>query len=154
MEEQERERVKVEWLILADAAQVLGNKLYLLGGGWDSLTVNAGFPVQQSCAIAASFCVPWNFTNQRHTMELEIQGDDSEQLVNVQGQFEVGRAPGIQQGQPQRSQLAIGMNLPLQRPGVYVVIARVNGEEEARVPFRVVAAPTLIQQRPPEQGAA
>ena len=27
----------VEWLILADAAQVNGNKLYLLEGGWDRL---------------------------------------------------------------------------------------------------------------------
>ena len=34
--------MEVEWLILADSAQVIGNKLYLLGGGWDQLAVNTG----------------------------------------------------------------------------------------------------------------
>ena len=27
--------MEIEWLILADSAQIVGNKLYLLGGGWD-----------------------------------------------------------------------------------------------------------------------
>ena len=45
--------MEIEWLILADAAQVTGNKLYLLGGGWDRLNVNRDFPVNQHCAIAA-----------------------------------------------------------------------------------------------------
>ena len=35
----------IEWLILADAAEVVGGKLYLMGGGWDRLTVNS----QHSC---------------------------------------------------------------------------------------------------------
>jgi len=39
--------MEVEWLILADAAQVVGNKLYLMGGGWDKLTINNVFPADQ-----------------------------------------------------------------------------------------------------------
>ncbi len=35
----------VEWLILADAAQVNGNKLYLLEGGWDRLTITRPLPL-------------------------------------------------------------------------------------------------------------
>ena len=31
--------MEVDWLILADSAQVTGGKLYMLGGGWDRLTV-------------------------------------------------------------------------------------------------------------------
>src|SRR5688500_1930861 len=43
-------QMEVEWLILADSAQVIGGKLFLLGGGWDVLTVNTSFPWQQRCA--------------------------------------------------------------------------------------------------------
>ena len=68
--------MEVEWLILADSAQVLGNKLYLLGGGWDLLTVNREFPVDQRCAVALSVRVPWNETNQKHTFELEVAGEE------------------------------------------------------------------------------
>ena len=146
------DRVEVEWLILADSAQVLSNKLYLLGGGWDVVTVNTGFPVQHACGIAVSFWVPWNFTNQKHSMEIEIQACDGATLGKLEGQFEVGRAPGIQQGQPQRSQLAFNMQLPLPAQGTYVVKARVNGREEKRVPFNVVAGPMLVVPRPQDEG--
>src|SRR5437773_10351851 len=60
------ERVSLEWLILADSAQVVGNKLYLAGGGWDLLTINAEFPHDQIIGLAASFGVPWSETNQPH----------------------------------------------------------------------------------------
>jgi len=91
--------MKIEWLILADAAQVVGGKLYLLGGGWDRLTVNKPFPVQQHCALALSIAVPWNETNQRHSFEVEIVAEDSateqpKSLMKMGGQFEVGRPPG------------------------------------------------------------
>lgn len=144
---EELERVSVEWLILADSAQVIGNKLYLLGGGWDVLTVNSGFPVAQLCAVAISFWVPWSYTNQRHSMEIDIETDDGQGLANVAGQFEVGRATGMQRGQAQRSQLAVSMSITLPQAGTYVVIARVNGEEERRVPFTVVPGPMLQQQK-------
>ena len=114
-------QVEVEWLILADAAQVVGNKLYLLGGGWDRLTVNSGSSVNRSFAVSVSVKVPWNETNQKHSVEVEVVTEDpaTEQpksLVKVPSQLEVGRPPGIPQGQDQRVQLAISMNLKLDVP--------------------------------------
>lgn len=131
----------VEWLILADAAQVVGGKLYLLGGGWENLVVNAPFPTQQLCAIAASFRVPWNETNQRHNVEVEVAHEDGQVLVQMGGQIEVGRPPGIPLGQEQRAQLAFSAVLTFERPGTYVVVGRVEGQEMLRVPFNVIAGP-------------
>ena len=130
--------VQVEWLILADGAQVAGGKLYLLGGGWDVLNVNRDFPVEQHAAIAAAFKVPWIETNQRHEVEIAIEDEDGAELLKVSGQVEVGRPPGIVQGQDQRAQLAVDFNLKLERPGTYVIIARIDGTEGRRVPFRVL----------------
>ncbi|HEV8633688.1 MAG TPA: hypothetical protein VG370_05525 [Chloroflexota bacterium] len=88
--------MEVEWLILADAAQVLGGKLFLLGGGWDVLTVNSAFPLQQRCAVAVALRVPWNETNQRHQVEIEIEDEDGQhELFSVGAEVEVGRRPGI-----------------------------------------------------------
>lgn len=147
--------MQVEWLILADAAQVVGGKLYLMGGGWDVLNVNSGFPLSQHCAVAAAFKVPWTETNQRHDIEIEITDEDGRlSLFKVAGELEVGRPPGIPPGQDQRSQLAIDLDLRLERPGTYVIIARVAGEEGARALFRVVPGPALLMRGKQIEGAA
>ena len=140
--------MEVEWLILGDSAQVVGNKLYLLGGGWDRLTVNTGFPFNQHCAVALSIKVPWNETNQKHTFEIEVASEDPtteepKSLAKAGGQFEVGRPPGIPQDQEQRIQLAIDMNLRFDTAGTNVIIARVEGQEMRRTYFNVVAGPIL-----------
>ena len=142
--------MNVEWLILADSAQVIGNKLYLLGGGWDSLRVNTGFPVQRHLAVAASFRCSWNETNQKNNFEVEILTQDGETVGKVSGQFEVGRPPGIPPGQDQRMQMAVDMGLTFQQPGGYIVVARIEGEEGQRVPFNVVEMnPTRQAHQPP-----
>lgn len=137
--------MQVEWLILADAAQIAGGKLFLLGGGWDVLHVNTAFPVRQRCAVAAAFRVPWNETNQPHSIEIEVLDEDGRSLLKSGGQIEVGRPPGLPPGLDQRAQLALDFELVFERPGTYVLVARVEDEEGQRVPFRVVAGPRLAR---------
>jgi hypothetical protein len=141
--------VDVEWLILADAAQVVGSKLYLMGGGWDLLTVNVPFPARQRCALAASFRVPWNETNMRRSVEILIATEDQQEVAKIQIQVEVGRPAGIIPGVDQRSQFAMDLNLELQAPGTFVIIANVEGEEQARTYFRVQAGPGSRPAAPP-----
>jgi hypothetical protein len=140
--------MEIEWLILADAAQVVGNKLYLMGGGWDKLTVNNAFPVDQRCALALSLKVSWNETNQKHNFEIEIISEDSEteqprSLMKAGGQFELGRPPGIGPGQDQRFQVALDMNLKIDGPGTKYVVARVEGQEIRRLSFDVNQGPNF-----------
>ncbi|MEA2598320.1 MAG: hypothetical protein QOF01_4789, partial [Thermomicrobiales bacterium] len=52
------ERLDVEWIILADSAEVVNNKVYLMGGGWETLTMNVPLPAVHPCAVAVSFLVP------------------------------------------------------------------------------------------------
>jgi hypothetical protein len=142
--------VEIEWLILADSAQVIGNKLYMLGGGWDVLAVQKGLPIQQRCSVAFSIKVPWNETNQRHSFEIEMLSEDQKteepkSLMKMGGQFEVGRPPGIPQGQDQRFQLAIDMIISIDLPGIKTVIARIDSIESKRIQFNVVAGSTRIK---------
>jgi Family of unknown function (DUF6941) len=149
------DRVRLEWLILADGAQVAGGKLYLLGGGWDVLTVNAEFPVNQHLAIAAAFRVPWTATNQQHTFELKIVNDDTGEIVaGFGGQFETGRPPGLPPGTSQLSQLTAEAMVQFKTAGLFTVRAAIDSQEQAdrHFPFRVVEGPMLAMKRSGQQG--
>ena len=145
-------RVRLEWLILCDSAEIAGNKLYMLGGGWDVLTVN-DLPATHHLAIAVSFKVPWGATNQKHDVTLALVNEDtSETLMNLSGQFETGRPPGIPPGSTQRAQLAFGLGMRFETTGLFIIRCTIDSQEqvEDQVPFRVVAGPLLAaKQRPP-----
>ena len=137
--------MRIEWLILADYAQVIENKLYLQGGGWDRLTVNTGFPLNRQVGIAASIVVPWNETNQQGNFEIEIQDDDGATIAKIEGGFKVGRPPDHPPGQDQRAQIAGNLSLSL-KEGTYAIIARLEGKEDARTQFNVVRGPMLAMK--------
>ena len=109
-------------MMLADAAQEVGGKLYILGGGW-SITGPEPLPM----AIALKLEVPWDRTNEHHTLLLELVDEDGtpvlvadehgEQVpLQVSGEFEAGRPPGIKPGTPIDSALAVNFG-PLQLEG-------------------------------------
>ncbi len=142
--------MQVEWLILADAAQVVGGKLYLLGGGWDQIIVNKAFPIDQRMALALGINVPWNETNQKHNLEIEIVSEDvateeTKSLMKMGGQFEIGRPAGIRQGQEQRFQMAMDMTIKIATAGTKTVIARIEGQEVKRVVFNVAPGPMVAK---------
>ena len=130
--------MEVEWLIIADAAQVVGGKLYLLGGGYDRVTLPKGPPAPHSMAVAVAFRVPWNETNTKHAFDIEILDGDGHKIFGGSGQFEVGRAAGIPPGQDQRTQLAMNIGWRVDKLGSYEAVARVMNAER-RFPFHVVA---------------
>ena len=90
-------------LLLCDYAEALNGKLYVMGGGWSSLFA-ANQPV--TTAVAALVSVPWDRTNLLHRVRLELLTDDGEpveiegQNVLIEGEFEVGRPPGVKPGRP------------------------------------------------------
>ena len=126
----------VEWLILADAAQLVGNKLYLMGGGWDRLNVDK-FPKTHSMGLAMSIRVPWNQTNERHSFAIEIMSEDGQAIAKAEGSFEVGRPAGIRAGQDQRVQFGLNVIMNLGGPGTIAVLANIDNEEKQRVTFNV-----------------
>ena len=110
-------------MLLADAAQEVGGKLYILGGGW-SITGPEPLPM----AIALKLEVPWDRTNEQHSLLIELLDDDGNPVLvegpeadevplQVTGEFEAGRPPGIKPGTPIDSALAVNFGpLPLE-PG-------------------------------------
>ena len=57
------EQVEIDFLLLADRAEVLNGKLYLMGGAWDRRQIrDIDSPV--SLTIVVGVLVPWNLTNE------------------------------------------------------------------------------------------
>jgi len=58
-------------MLLADAAEAMNGKLYILGGGW-SITGPQATP----SAIAIKIDVPWDLANTPHTLRLDLLNED------------------------------------------------------------------------------
>ena len=88
-------------MLLADAAQEVNGKLYVLGGGW-SVTG----PDLPPMAIAIKLDVPWSAANVQHAFALELIDEDGRPVpagdsgggVRAEGSFEVGRPAGLPAG--------------------------------------------------------
>jgi hypothetical protein len=101
-------------MLLADSAQVSEGKLFILGAGW-SVTGPAPAP----SAVALLIDVPWDETNVSHHWRLDLVDSDGnpliiptpegEQPLVIEGQFEVGRPPGIARGSSIGMPLAINL---------------------------------------------
>lgn len=133
--------MKLSALILADHAEAVNGKLYVTGGCWDRLAA-AQLPTQHPhLSLAACILVPWNSTNQKHSVEVSLSDEDGHDVLGqpITAQFEVGRPPGILAGSDITTLLVINFNaLALPRAGRYAFIFTVDGQELGRAAFDLV----------------
>ena len=122
-------RVKVS-LMLADAAQVAGGKLYVLGGGWSVLYAPASF------AIALKIEVPWTQGEDTHELRMELLDEDGQvvlgledkPLITIESTFRTGVPDGIKPGTPIDAVAAFPIP-PLQlQPGRYEWRLTIDGQ--------------------------
>ena len=111
--------------MLADSAQAVNGKLYILGGGW-SIT-NAS---NVTMSIAIKLEVPWIEANTRHNLKITLVTEDEIPVktedgrnCEAQGDFEVGRPAGLRSGTPLDVTLAVN-------------IARLNLSPDSRYVWR------------------
>ena len=132
------EQVEVDFLLLADRAEVLNGKLYMMGGAWDRRHVrDIGAPVPVT--IVVGVLVPWNLTNEPHQLRIRIEDEDGSPVPpEVEATVNVGRPVNATQGQSFRATAVINNRWTLPRYGTYRVVASVAGQTERRVTFYAV----------------
>jgi len=136
-------------MLLADSAQAVNGKLYILGGGW-SITG----PDPAVFAIAMKIEVPWEETNRPHKLRLILIDDDGQAVaiegapVEISGEFEVGRPSGLPPGMSLDSVLALNMGpMPLERGKRYTW--RLTIDEQSRDDWQVSF---VVRKGPPQPG--
>lgn len=138
--------MEIDYLLLAEHAEVVGAKLYLMGGGWDTMNV-ADVPANVRLTVAAGLRVEWDETNMPLPIVIRIDDDDAQEVFRMDGQMNVGRPPQLLAGTSQLSQMTFAVQASLKRLGGYriTVVAGAPGAEVRRsIPFRLSksAAPT------------
>lgn len=148
--------MKIDYLVIADAAASADGKLYIHGAAWDTMGVLSFPAVRPTMAIAIRFRVPWNETDRQHSMDLDVLDEDGRSILppergHLRGTLTIGRPDDLPPGAEQTTALVIELQqLRFEKPGTYVVTCSVDdGVDEVRSPFRAV-------QRPlgPNQGMA
>jgi uncharacterized protein DUF6941 len=123
-------------LLLADAAQAVQGKLYILGGAW---SITGSGPI--TMALAINIEVPWTEANTPHQLRIALFDEDGqivhiptptgEQPFEFHIPFEVGRPVGLRPGTPLTFALALNLAPFLLRPDSrYVWRCFINGETD------------------------
>lgn len=126
-------------LLLADAAEAVNGKVSALGSGW-SVTSSPTPPMSLMVIID----VPWDQTNQKHKLEIELRDADGKAVsfqqgalgqplpaIHIEAEFETGRPPGVPAGTPLRHSLAInlGPGMPLKAGEKYEFHLTIDGDD-------------------------
>ncbi len=138
-------------IFLADFAQATPDgKMTAVGMGW---SVTGPNPVPH--AVGVFIQVPWDQTNQKHRILLELLDADGEPVlvetpeggetpIRAEGELIAGRSPEMRPGSSVDVPFAIFQSgLPVEPGGLYVWRLSVNGETRAewRRPFSVRSLP-------------
>jgi hypothetical protein len=139
---------------LADSAEAVNGKLYVLGAGWDQLVVSSLPAVQQRVALGVLLQVGWNDTDVEHDVTLRLETEDGAPVLlarNVPGappgtavaaighRFTAGRSALVRAGDAQTLPVTFTINdLLLERVGGYSWVIEVDGEIARRLPMRVM----------------
>ena len=132
--------ISADFVILCDAAQVQGEKLFMLGGGW-SLIWAKEFPAQHQMAVAAGILIPWLETNSRHRFRIQVRAEQGTIFGDVNGEFEQGRPPGLPPGTTQRVMLTLNLGIRFTEPCEAVTELFLDDALAKTVPFRIIQSP-------------
>lgn len=134
--------LNIEYLIMADGAQVQGGKLFILGGGWDRVQFSE-YPQTLPLGLAFGIRVPWTETNRKHTFLLRgVSADANTKLFEAAGEFEMGRPAGLPEAMSQVFQVAMQVPLTVPSAGQYSIEATLDdGKATHSIPFFAVELP-------------
>ena len=132
------EDVEIDFLILADQAEVLNGKLYMMGGAWDRRMIR-DIKVPVGISMVIGVLVPWTLTNQQHSLQIKlVDGDGNTIGQQAAASIAVGRPIGATAGQSFRAMAVINGSWTVPGGGAYSAIVTVSDRTEKRVVFYAV----------------
>ena len=135
----------VDFALLADAVQVLQGKLYVLGGGWNTLFV-AEFPARHpSLGVGLRVRVPWSWTDRPLKIGIDLQDEDGGRVLPgapISQVVKVSRPIGM----PDGSDVVLARsftfnNLVFPRSGSFSFVISLDDDPTDRLRFTVLERP-------------
>ncbi len=148
--------MKIEYALLADAAQAVGGKIFILGGGWNVFRA-ANYPAPIHFAVAIGLGFTSNEAGIKHPLNVIIADEAGVPIIpEMKGQVDTGQpAPDVPKGASVKVPVAINMNMPLPHPGTYAIVVTA-GSSSTQLSFEAIFVGQKVQFAPegsaPERG--
>ncbi len=133
---------EVDYLLVADRAEVVNGKLYLMGGSWDRIQPPQ-FPHRMMLGIALGVRIPFAFTDAQHTVAIELMHDDT-RMIGFEAKLSTGRPPGMA-GMDMLVPMAFNIPIAIPGEGQVTLRAAIDQYPGRRHEIKVI-------QRPAQQG--
>lgn len=148
--------MKIEYALLADAAQAVGGKIFVLGGGWNVFRA-ANYPAPVHLSIAMGLGFTSNEAGIKYPLNVTVTDEAGVAIIpEMKGQVETGQlAPDFPKGASVKIPVAITINMPLPHPGTYGIVVTA-GSSKTQLSFEAIFAGQRVQFAPegslPERG--
>ncbi|MBI4369019.1 MAG: hypothetical protein HY547_02195 [Elusimicrobia bacterium] len=131
--------MELDFAFLADAAEVTGGKLYVLGGAFDTIWIKEPPVTVPHMTLAMRFLFSPAEAGRQHSLEIIILDEDGKKLVNLQSNLNVERSQGLTMGIKQPVPIALNFfNIRFEKSGVYSVEILFNGSSLKSIPLRLM----------------
>ena len=143
--------MKLQSAMLADAARVAENKLYVFGGQWDRVYTHA-FPASHAgLTVVLVIEVSYSEALRDHHLRVALMRDGEPAGAEARGLINVGHAPGTTPGAPSYVPIALPFeNLLFTTPGRYEWVISLNEEPVGTIPLEISLAPGGSMEEPAE----
>jgi hypothetical protein len=148
--------MKIEYALLADAAQAVGGKVFVLGGGWN-LFRSASYPAPVQLAIAIGLGFTTDEVGIKYPLNVVIADEAGVPIIpEMKGQVETGQpAPDVPKTASVKIPVAININMSLPHPGTYGIVVTA-GPSTTQLSFEAIFNGQKVQLTPgdvaPERG--
>ena len=143
--------MKLQSAMLADAARVADNKLYVFGGQWDRVYTPAFPATHPALAVVLVIEVSYAEALTDHHLRVSLMRDGESMGPEARGIINVGHAPGTTPGAPSYVPIALPFeHLTFHASGRYEWVVSLNDEPVGFIPLEVTLAPGGAKEEPAE----
>ncbi|MDQ3896931.1 MAG: hypothetical protein M3326_06740 [Actinomycetota bacterium] len=141
--------MKLQSAMLADAARVADNKLYVFGGQWDRIYTHAFPALHAALVVVLVIEVDYSEALMDHHLRVALMRDGEAVGPEARGLINVGHAPGTTPGAPSYVPIALPFEaLQFNTPGRYEWVVTLNDEPVGSIPLEVALAPGGVIEEP------
>lgn len=134
--------MKLQSAMLADAARVAENKLYVFGGQWDRVYTHAFPATHAGLTVVLVFEVSYAEALTDHHLRVALMRDGEPIGPEARGLINVGHAPGSTPGAPSYVPVTLPFDmLQFDHPGRYEWVVSMNDEPMGSIPLEISLAP-------------
>jgi hypothetical protein len=144
--------MKLQSAMLADAARVADNKLYVFGGQWDRLLTLAFPAAHAALTVVLVIEVSYSEALADHHLRVALMRDGEPIGPEARGLINVGHAPGTTLGAPSYVPVTLPFEqVVFERAGRYEWAVTLNDEPVGSIPLEVSLAPGSVAEEPVER---